>query len=100
MARKQRAEQWAECRRRRDEEERRQRVMIITEFDAGDPDATMHALASEILRYREALRLLAKAIGWASAGAPFGLFPPGPLWRPRRPMDGTPEMPEITPPAA
>jgi len=83
MARKQRAEQWAECRRRRDEEERRQRVMIITEFDAGDPDATMHALASEILRYREALRLLAKAIGWASAGAPFGLFPPGPLWRPR-----------------
>jgi hypothetical protein len=42
MARKQRAaerraEQWAECRRRHDEEERRQRVMVITEFDAGDP---------------------------------------------------------------
>jgi hypothetical protein len=35
MARKQRAEQWAEHRRRRDEEERQQRVMVITEFDAG-----------------------------------------------------------------
>jgi hypothetical protein len=38
MARKQRAEQWAEHRRRRDEDERRQRVMVITEFDAGDPE--------------------------------------------------------------
>jgi hypothetical protein len=55
---------------------RRQRVAVITEFDAGDPDATLHALAGEILRYRLALRLLATAIGWASTGAPFGLFPP------------------------
>jgi hypothetical protein len=94
MARKQQAEQWAEDRRRSDEEERRQRVMVITEFDAGDPGATLHALADEILRYRLALRLLAEAIGWAKAGAPFGLFPPGPLWRPRRTIvDGTPEMP-------
>jgi hypothetical protein len=54
MARKQRAEQWAEQRRRREEEERRQRVTVITEFDAGDPEATMHALAGEILRYRQA----------------------------------------------
>ena len=38
-------------RRRRDEEERRQRVMVITEFDAGDPEATMHAMATEILEY-------------------------------------------------
>jgi hypothetical protein len=38
-------------------------VMVITELDAGNPDATMHALAA--------------------AGAPFGFFPPGPLWRPR-----------------
>ena len=37
MARKQRAEQWAEHRRRCDEEERRQRVMVITEFGAEDP---------------------------------------------------------------
>jgi hypothetical protein len=58
--------------------------MIITEFAAGDPEATMHALAGEILRYRQALRLLATAIGWASTGRPFGLFPPGLLWRPRR----------------
>ena len=51
--------------------------MVITEFDAGDPDATLHALADEILKYRLALRLLATAIGWASTGAPFGLFPGG-----------------------
>jgi len=49
-------------------------LMVITEFDAGEPDATMHAMAGEILRYRQALRLLATAIGWASAGAPFGYF--------------------------
>ena len=62
MARKQQAEQQAEHRRQREEEERRDRVM-----------------ANEILRYREALRLLAKAIGWADVGAPFGLIGPGPL---------------------
>jgi len=50
MAKKQRAveqlaEQWAEYRQQRDEEERRQRVMVIAEFDAGDPEATLHALA-------------------------------------------------------
>jgi len=100
MARKQQAEQWAEHRRRREEENQQQRVMVITEFDAGDPEATLHALADEILRYREALRLLARAIGWAETGAPFGLFPPGPLWRPRRPIDGTPEVPDAAPPAA
>jgi hypothetical protein len=33
MARKQLAQQWAENRHRRDEEERRQRVMVITEFE-------------------------------------------------------------------
>jgi hypothetical protein len=33
--------------------------------DAGEPEATMHALADEILKYRRAVRLLAKAIGWA-----------------------------------
>jgi hypothetical protein len=57
MARKraaeQRAEQRAEYRRQRDEEERRRRVMVIAEFDAGDP---------------EGCKLLAKAIGWADAG--------------------------------
>jgi hypothetical protein len=85
----------AEHRRRRDEEERRQRVMVITEFDAGDPEATMHALADEILRYRRALRLLATAIGWASTGAPFGLFPPGPFRRPRHTSKG-----DVVPPVA
>jgi len=49
-----------------------------------DPEATMHALADEILKFRRAVRLLAKAIGWADAGAPFAaLIAPGPLWRPR-----------------
>jgi hypothetical protein len=50
MARKQQAEQWAEHRRQHEEDERRQRVMVITEFDAGDPEATLHALADEILK--------------------------------------------------
>ena len=93
---KQQAEQWAEHRRRRDEEERRQRVTVITDFDAGDPEATLHAMADEILKYRRAVRLLAKAIGWADAGAPFAIIPPGRYWRPRR----TPEMPDVAPPAA
>jgi hypothetical protein len=75
-------ERWAEQRRRREEEEHQQRVMVITEFAAGDPEATMHAMATEILEYRRALRLLATAIGWASTGAPFGLFPDRPLRRP------------------
>jgi hypothetical protein len=46
MARKQQAEHWAEHRRQREEEERQQPVTVITEFDAGDPEATMHALAA------------------------------------------------------
>src|SRR5262245_303874 len=54
MARKQRTlEQWAEHRRRCAEEERRQRVMVITEFDARDRELTMHAMATEILKYRK-----------------------------------------------
>jgi hypothetical protein len=68
--------------------------MVITEFDAGDPEATLHALADEILKYRRAVRLLAQAIGWADAGAPFALISPGPRWRPRR----TPEMADVGPP--
>jgi hypothetical protein len=56
----------------------------------------MHAMATEILEYRRAVRMLAKAIGLADAGAPFGVIGPGPLWRPRR----TPEMPDAPPPAA
>jgi hypothetical protein len=53
-------------------------------------------MAAEILEYRRAVGLLAKAIGWADAGAPFALIAPGPHWRPRR----TPEMSDVTPPAA
>jgi sRNA-binding protein len=76
MARKQLAEQRAEHRRQRDEQEWQRRAMVITEFDAGDPEATTHAMATEILKYRSAVRLLAKAIGWADAGAPFALIAP------------------------
>jgi len=46
-----------------EEEERRQRVMVITEFAAGDPEATMHSpLPMRSLKYRRAVRLLAKSI--------------------------------------
>jgi DICT domain-containing protein len=52
MASKQRAgpRGRAEHRRQCDEEERQRRVAVIAEFDAGDSDATMHALADEILK--------------------------------------------------
>ena len=43
---------------RRDELERRdrqQREEVIAEFAAGDPDATLQAMAAEILRYRARL---------------------------------------------
>jgi hypothetical protein len=83
MARK----QWAEHRRQHEEEERRDRVMVITEFDAGDPEATMHALAGEILRFRLCARQLADALELTRAGAGFGLIRPGPYWRPRRAIE-------------
>ena len=43
-------------------------MTVIAEFDAGISEATMHALADEILKYRRAVRLLAKAVGWADVG--------------------------------
>ena len=48
----------ATWRTRRDELERRdreQREAVIAEFAAGDPDATLQAMAAEILRYRARL---------------------------------------------
>src|SRR5262249_36280143 len=95
MARKRQTEQWAEYRRQRDEEERRQRVMVITEFDAGDLEGTLHAMADAILEYPRARRMLSKAIGGAVASAPVALIGPGPYWRPTR----TPETPDALPPA-
>jgi hypothetical protein len=92
---KQRAEQWAEQRRQREEEERQSRVMVIAEFAAGDPEATMHAMAEAILEYRRALRVLGRVVDLAKVGAPFGVIGPGPGWRPRC----TPEIPDVTPPA-
>jgi hypothetical protein len=47
MARKQLAGQRIEHRPQRKEEERQSRVMVITEFDAGDLEATLDALADD-----------------------------------------------------
>jgi hypothetical protein len=79
-AAEQQAEGWAEYRRQREEAERQCRVGVIAEFDTGDHEATMRAMADEILKYRRAVKLLAKAIGWTDAGAPFALISPGPHW--------------------
>jgi hypothetical protein len=68
-------------------------VTVITEFDAGDPDATMHAMAGAILEYRRVLQTLGRAVDLAKAGAPVALIGPGPYWRPRH----TPEMPDVAP---
>ena len=64
------------------------------------PEATLHALADEILKYRRTVRLLAKAIGWTDPGVPFALIAPGSRWRPKRSIDDTPEVPDVPPPAA
>ena len=91
-----RAEQLAEHRRQREEEERQQRVMVIAEFDAGDPEATIYAMAEAILEYRRVLRVLGRVVDLAKVGAPVAVIGPGPGWRPRQP----PEMPDVLPPAA
>jgi hypothetical protein len=62
--------------------------MVITEFDTGDPEATMHALAEAILEYRRALRVLGRAVDLAKVGAPVAVIGPGPGWRPRRTSEG------------
>jgi hypothetical protein len=69
--------------------------MVITEFAAGDPDATMHAMAEAILEYRRALRVLGRAVDLAKVGAPVAVLGPGSRWRPRRTIDG-----DAVPPAA
>jgi hypothetical protein len=45
-------------------------VTVITEFDAGDPEATMHALADELLRCRYRVWQLMDAIELAGLGTP------------------------------
>jgi len=99
MVSKQLEKRWAEQRRQREEEERRQRVTVITEFDGGDSEATMQAMAAEILRFRLCVRQLADAIEVTRAGAEFGLIRPNPSWRPRRAPE-VPELPDVAPPAA
>jgi len=73
--------------------------MVITEFDAGDPEATMHALA-EILRFRLCVRQLADAIELTRAGAEFGLIRPNLSWRPKRAPEVPEQLPDVAPPAA
>jgi hypothetical protein len=57
-------------------------------------EATMHAMATEILRFRLCVRQLADAIELTHSGMEFGLIRPGSPWRPK------PELPDATPPAA
>ena len=48
--------------------ERQQREAVIAEFAAEETEATMHAMAGEILRYRESITRLAEAIArWCRA---------------------------------
>ena len=89
MVSKQLEKRWAEQRRQHDEAERQSRATVIAEFNAGGPEATMHAMVDEILRYRLCMRQLADAIELTRAGAEFGLIRPGPSWRPRRASDDT-----------
>jgi hypothetical protein len=65
-------------RREREQEEQRDRDWVIAEFGS---DAQM--LAEEILRLRHGLALVAKAINWMKAVAPFAMIPPGPYWKPK-----------------
>jgi len=57
--------------------------MVITEFDAGDSEATLHAMAGAILEYRCALRVLGRAVDLARVDAPVALIGPGLGWRSR-----------------
>jgi hypothetical protein len=50
-------------------------VAVIAEFDAENTDATLHAMAAEILRYRRII------VAWAQTGTPFAALGPNPLWQ-------------------
>jgi hypothetical protein len=55
--------------RQEHEQEQRQRCSaVVAEFDAGDSDATLQAMAGAILEYRPALGLLAASVSAARAG--------------------------------
>ena len=54
MTKKQQAA-WQARRHELERRERQQREEVIAEFAAGDPDATLQAMAAEILRYRARL---------------------------------------------
>ena len=62
MARKQLSGQWAEHRRQRDEEERRQRVMVITELDAGLKRSTSRRRRRSRLQAWRLLRPFSKRV--------------------------------------
>ena len=54
MTKKQQAA-WLARRGELERRDRQQREAVIAEFAAGDPDATLQAMAAEILRYRARL---------------------------------------------
>ena len=51
-----------------EQKERQQRDAVIAEFTAEDPEATLQAMAAEILRYRQDMARVAGAIAWIQAG--------------------------------
>ena len=68
----------ADLPRRMADEDRQYRDRVIAEFGG-----VMQALADEMVRLRRGIALLAEAIDWMKKGAPFGMIPPGPHWKPR-----------------
>jgi hypothetical protein len=69
------------------EKRERERDRVVTEFE-GDA----RALADEVIYLRRTVANVAKAVGWAQAGAPFGVVGPGPYWQPRRAATDTKEV--------
>ena len=64
-------------------QERRQCEAVISEFTGTDTEATLHAMAAEILEYRRAFLMLECAVAYAHSSAPFAVMGPGPLWKPK-----------------
>jgi hypothetical protein len=69
------------------EKRERERDRVIAEFGA-----SAQALADEVIYLRRTVANVAKAVGWAQAGAPFGVVGPGPYWQPRRAATDTREV--------
>jgi hypothetical protein len=67
----------------RTEQERQQREAVIAEFTGTDTEATLHAMAAEILEYRRVLLMMELAVVYAQAGAPFQTICMDDEWKPK-----------------